>query len=49
MALRMNAMFRKVLREILMGLLIPESNVKRGNGKIRRWWRLGTKKVLSWI
>ena len=39
MALWMNAMFRKVLREILMGFLIMEPNVKRGNGRIkRRWW-----------
>jgi len=45
----MNATFRKVLREVLMGLFITEPNVKRGNGKVKRWRRPGTKKVPSRI
>ena len=35
MVLRMNAMFRKVLKEVLMCLLIMEPNVKRrGTGRL---------------
>ena len=49
MALQMNATFRKVLREVLMGLLIMELNMKRGNGKIRRRRRPETKRVPSRI
>ena len=36
MTLRMNATFFKVLREVLLGLFITESNVGRGNGIKRR-------------
>ena len=46
MALWMNAMFLKVLKEVLLGLPITEPNVKRGNGRIRRR-RPGTKRVPS--
>ena len=46
MALWMNAMFLKVLKEVLLGLPITEPNVKRGNGRIRRR-RPGTKRVSS--
>ena len=42
----MNATFLKVLHEVLLGILIMEQNVRRGN-KIRRRRRPGTKKVLS--
>ena len=34
MALRMNAMFLKVLKEVLLGLHIMKLNVKRGNRRI---------------
>jgi len=43
----MNAMIRKVLKEVLMGLLIMEPNVKRGKINRRRW-QPGTKRVSSW-
>ena len=36
MALRMNTTFRKVLQKVLIGLLITEPNVKRGNKRIKR-------------
>ena len=39
----MNATFRKVLWEVLIGLLITKSNMKRGNGRIRRKRWPGTK------
>ena len=46
MALRMNATFLKVLKEVLLGLPITEPNVERGNRRIKRR-RLRTKMVLS--
>ena len=46
MALRMNATFLKVLKEVLLGLPIMEPNVKRGNEIRRR--RFETKRVPSW-
>ena len=45
MALRMNATFLKVLKEVLLGLPITKPNVKRGCKKVRR--RPGTKRVSS--
>ena len=45
MALWMNAIFLKVLKEVLLDLPIMKLNVKRGNEIRRR--RLGTKRVLS--
>ena len=47
MALRIDATFLKVLKEVLLGLPITELNVKRGNERIRRR-RLETKRVPSW-
>ena len=46
MALRIDATFLKVLKEVLLGLPIMESNVKRGNERIRRR-RLETKRIPS--
>ena len=45
MALRMNAAFLKVLKEVLLGLPITKPNVKRGCKKVRR--RPITKRVSS--
>ena len=46
MVVWMNAMFLKLLKEILLGLPIMESNVKRGNRRIKRR-RPETKRVPS--
>ena len=46
MALRMNAMFLKVLQEVLSGFLITEPNVERRNRIKRR--RPGTRRIPSW-
>ena len=45
MALQMNAMFLRVLQEVLSGLLITESNVERRDRIKRR--RLKTKRIPS--